>query len=71
MQKAKVYEIARNTSGVLAGIMGPLGFIFQSMTLFGAALFFAAAWILFCFLSVNLFIEDEVERVAPRHRRKG
>ena len=71
MQKAKAYEIARNTSGILAGMTGPMGLFFQSMTLFGTALFFAAAWILFCLLSVNLFIEDEVERVAPRHRRKG
>lgn len=72
MTKTRFYTRARDFSGIVSGFLGVTGICSGSMTALGLALFFAATWLLFCLLSVNVFIEDEVDRIAPRkgqHRR--
>lgn len=70
MTKAKLYTRARDLSGILSGFLGVTGICTGSKVSLGLAFLFAASWLLFCLLTVNTFIEDEVDRIAPRHRKE-
>lgn len=72
MTKAKKLECGRLIFGLLSATFGIVGFAVESWFLTGAALGFALAWLVLCVVGMNQWIEDEVERIAPRkgqHRR--
>lgn len=58
--------------GVSSALFGLLGFGAEMWLLFVIALLFSAAWLVLCIVSVNLVMDEQIERAAPRkgqHRR--
>jgi uncharacterized membrane protein len=70
MTRAQKLHGARLLAGIFSALFGIAGFVFESRNLFGVALLFSLAWLVLCIASANVWIEDEAERIAPRHRKE-
>lgn len=70
MTKAQKIEAARRTCGFASGLLGVTGFMREDWTFTYVALAFALAWLILCVIGVNSWVDDEVERIAPRHRKE-
>jgi hypothetical protein len=69
MTTAQKLHRGRLIFGLLSMTFGISGFVIQSWIVNAFALGFALAWLVLCIASANRWIEDETERIAPRHRR--
>lgn len=53
-------------------MFGLLGYGAESWPILAFALFCSAVWLVLCLISINLMMDEEIERAAPRkgqHRR--
>ena len=71
--KKKVEE-ARILFGIASACLGVAGFAMESWLVSGFALFCALAWLILCIVSLNMKMDEQIERAAPRkgsHRRNS
>lgn len=73
MTKRKNVERGQAVFGLLSAFCAILGLITEQWWITGAALGFALAWIILCIVSVNMWMDSETDRIAPRsrHRRRN
>ncbi len=72
MRKREKVERARLAFGIASAMLGLLGYGAESWPILASALFCSVAWLVLCIVSVNLFVDEQIERAAPRkgqHRR--